>query len=73
MRILDVAGGTGDIAFRLCEMLKQNSCGTSINPDRPADITVCDINESMLKVGEERAHVRKLGQKGIEYLCMFFF
>lgn len=41
---LDVAGGTGDIAFRLHE-----STGGH------APITVCDINASMLKVGEARA------------------
>lgn len=41
---LDVAGGTGDIAFRIHEAT-----------DGRAPITVCDINASMLKVGEARA------------------
>jgi len=40
-RILDMAGGTGDIAFRMA--------------DRGADITVADINQEMLDVGAERA------------------
>ena len=39
--ILDMAGGTGDIAFRLA--------------DRGADVTVADINQEMLDVGVERA------------------
>ena len=39
--ILDMAGGTGDIAFRLA--------------DRGADVTVADINQEMLDVGLERA------------------
>lgn len=43
MRLLDVAGGTGDIAFRFMERAK----GTSV--------TVCDINAEMLRVGEARA------------------
>ncbi len=43
-RFLDVAGGTGDIAFRL-----HDATGGE------APITVCDINSSMLKVGEARA------------------
>jgi demethylmenaquinone methyltransferase/2-methoxy-6-polyprenyl-1,4-benzoquinol methylase len=43
-KYLDVAGGTGDIAFRLHEAT-----------DGKAPITVCDINASMLKVGEARA------------------
>ena len=48
-RLLDVAGGTGDIAFR---MLKRQG-------DRP-DVTVCDINPAMLAVGRYRAVNRGL-------------
>ncbi len=44
MKFLDVAGGTGDIAFRLHKATGGH-----------APITVCDINASMLKVGEARA------------------
>ncbi|MCA0255975.1 MAG: bifunctional demethylmenaquinone methyltransferase/2-methoxy-6-polyprenyl-1,4-benzoquinol methylase UbiE [Proteobacteria bacterium] len=43
-KVLDVAGGTGDIAFRIIEA-----------SDRKAHATVLDINGSMLGVGEERA------------------
>ncbi len=50
-RILDMAGGTGDIAFR---MLK-----------RGAAITVSDINPAMLDVGKERA--AKKGLEGLEW------
>jgi demethylmenaquinone methyltransferase / 2-methoxy-6-polyprenyl-1,4-benzoquinol methylase len=42
--ILDMAGGTGDIAFRLAE--------------RGARVTVADINQDMLDVGLERAAKR---------------
>ena len=48
-RVLDVAGGTGDIAFRIVEA-----------SDRKAHATVLDINGSMLGVGAERAAKRKL-------------
>ncbi len=48
-RLLDVAGGTGDVAFRL---LRRQG-------DRP-DITVCDINPAMLAVGRDRALDRGL-------------
>lgn len=41
---LDVAGGTGDIAFRLVEASNKN-----------ANVTVLDINGSMLEVGRQRA------------------
>ena len=48
-KFLDVAGGTGDIAFRL---LKRQA-------ERP-DVTVCDINPAMLAVGRDRAVDRGL-------------
>src|SRR4051812_29517564 len=44
--ILDMAGGTGDVAFRMAK--------------RGAQVTVCDINADMLKVGKERAEKRGL-------------
>lgn len=44
MRVLDLAGGTGDIAFRLLDRL-----------DGRADIVLCDINPDMLAVGRDRA------------------
>jgi demethylmenaquinone methyltransferase/2-methoxy-6-polyprenyl-1,4-benzoquinol methylase len=46
---LDVAGGTGDIAFRIVEASGGN-----------AFVTVLDINGSMLDVGRERADKRAL-------------
>jgi demethylmenaquinone methyltransferase / 2-methoxy-6-polyprenyl-1,4-benzoquinol methylase len=50
---LDVAGGTGDIAFRLFK--RQSERGG----ERP-DVTVCDINPAMLAVGRDRAADRGL-------------
>ena len=47
--VLDMAGGTGDIAFRIVE-----------KSDRKAKVTVSDINASMLGVGRERAETRGL-------------
>ena len=54
MKVLDVAGGTGDISFKIYEKAKSQSFGSV-----PVDITVSDINSSMLGVGKERAE--KLG------------
>jgi demethylmenaquinone methyltransferase/2-methoxy-6-polyprenyl-1,4-benzoquinol methylase len=48
---LDVAGGTGDVAFRVLE---------AGGPD--VDVTVLDINADMLAVGRERAPRRFVGQ-----------
>jgi len=51
--ILDMAGGTGDIAFRLAES--------------GAEVTVADINQDMLDVGIERA--MKRGIDGLVWSC----
>lgn len=48
-RLLDVAGGTGDIAFRVMEA---GGAGTHV--------TILDINGEMLAVGRERARERGL-------------
>ncbi|MDI7864760.1 bifunctional demethylmenaquinone methyltransferase/2-methoxy-6-polyprenyl-1,4-benzoquinol methylase UbiE [Rhizobiaceae bacterium n13] len=48
-KVLDVAGGTGDIAFRIVEA-----------SNRLAHATVLDINGSMLAVGAERAEKKGL-------------
>src|SRR5271156_4807587 len=48
--LLDMAGGTGDIAFRV---IAAGGPGTHA--------TVCDINPDMLTVGRERAAARGLG------------
>jgi demethylmenaquinone methyltransferase/2-methoxy-6-polyprenyl-1,4-benzoquinol methylase len=45
-QILDMAGGTGDVAFRMAQ--------------RGAHVTVSDINADMLEVGKERAERRGL-------------
>lgn len=61
MAILDVAGGTGDIAFRLKRYIdEQRNRGTenhsSIPPSIPSSvITICDLTTDMLRVGRNRA------------------
>src|SRR3954462_7235481 len=50
--LLDVAGGTGDIAFRAAE-----TAGVGFRA------TVCDINSDMLDVGRNRATARHLDQQ----------
>jgi demethylmenaquinone methyltransferase / 2-methoxy-6-polyprenyl-1,4-benzoquinol methylase len=47
--LLDLAGGTGDVAFRVVDA---GGAGTRV--------TVCDINADMLAVGRERAAARGL-------------
>ena len=61
MRLLDVAGGTGDIALRVLERLSRRA--------GPApEVIVCDANPAMLEVGRDRAlDVNRLG--GLRWLC----
>jgi demethylmenaquinone methyltransferase/2-methoxy-6-polyprenyl-1,4-benzoquinol methylase len=51
--VLDMAGGTGDVAFRMAA--------------RGAEVTVADINREMLDVGVERA--MKRGVDGLVWSC----
>lgn len=53
--ILDLAGGTGDIAVRL-------------KARTGANVTVCDINEAMLNVGRDRQFDRG-ESKGLRWVC----
>ncbi|XP_039118447.1 uncharacterized protein LOC120254401 isoform X3 [Dioscorea cayenensis subsp. rotundata] len=59
MKHLDVAGGKGDVAFRVLE--RMNSVSNKALQERLADteevtkIFVCDINPNMLNVGKKRA------------------
>ena len=55
MRILDVAGGTGDIAFRMLRRAPG------------AEITICDLTEDMLRVGRDRALDR--GRLGVRWVA----
>jgi len=54
-KLLDVAGGTGDVAFRIAR--RQTEKGA----ERP-DVTICDINSAMLEIGRDRAVDRGLLQ-----------
>jgi demethylmenaquinone methyltransferase/2-methoxy-6-polyprenyl-1,4-benzoquinol methylase len=49
--LLDIAGGTGDIAFRAVAAGGEHT-----------RVTVCDINPDMLEVGRKRAEARHLGE-----------
>jgi ubiquinone/menaquinone biosynthesis methyltransferase len=57
LRILDVAGGTGDVAFRFVDASNCPERAKSSGAD-PIQVTVCDINTEMLRVGERRARER---------------
>lgn len=57
-RLLDVAGGTGDVAFRFLEYTKNH---------KGCHVTICDINSHMLAVGRKRAEAKNLSPEKIEW------
>src|SRR5215475_6872242 len=58
-RVLDVAGGTGDIAFRIADAVRAKG--------GEAEITVCDINADMLGEGVVRAEARH--ERAVTWTC----
>lgn len=57
MHLLDVAGGTGDIAFRFLDAVQGNG-----------HVTIADINDQMLTVGRKRATDRRIKGR-LDWLC----
>ncbi|KAB5566828.1 ubiquinone biosynthesis methyltransferase coq5 [Coniochaeta sp. 2T2.1] len=61
--ILDIAGGTGDIAFRLLRHAHEVNANPSVR------VTVSDINPSMLSVGKQRSQSLPAGyQSSLSWL-----
>lgn len=59
-QLVDVAGGTGDIAFRFLDRVAPKG--------GQARVTVCDINPEMLGVGAERASARSDHER-VSFVC----
>ena len=55
--LLDVAGGTGDIAFRFSKKTKNQ-----------AKVTILDRNENMLNEGKRRSKIGRMAP-GLEWVC----
>lgn len=60
--VVDIAGGTGDIAFRALAPFQERTA-----VDRP-QVTVLDINEAMLRVGRARGLDRGI-VRGLDWVC----
>lgn len=61
LALLDVAGGTGDISFRFIDKIKDKTGQTP-------SVTICDINQAMLDVGQDRAIDKGL-LHGLNWVC----
>ena len=62
MRLIDVAGGTGDIALRSLDRIVERDSDASTN------VTICDPNYSMLRVASRRI-VDAGYLKGVSLIC----
>jgi len=58
-KLIDVAGGTGDIA---CRAMKR------LDPEKGGGVVVCDVNEQMLEIGRARAIDDGI-LAGLEWVC----
>eukprot|EP00158_Paraphelidium_tribonemae_P001490 Partr_v1_DN24463_c0_g1_i1_m66448 putative Methyltransferase len=65
-QILDVAGGTGDVAFRTIDHIRRV---TQPGQTYSAHVTVLDINQSMLDVGKARADRLGYAEKEVSWTC----
>ncbi len=63
LRLLDVAGGTGDVAFGVIQRLQSLGADVAAQP-----VTVCDLTAEMLAVGRDRAIDRGL-LKEVRWVC----
>lgn len=74
-RHLDVAGGTGDVAFRSLNQIVKSygdnarDLGKEAVDDKERQIVVCDINPDMLKVGKQRAQ-KLYSDKDLNLVCV---
>lgn len=68
-KLLDMAGGTGDITFRYINYLKNRGLSAT---EKRSSVTVCDINQAMLDVGKIRAEKQGYTKDlpvDIDWLC----
>ncbi len=64
--ILDLAGGTGDVAFRILESMQKKP--SPLGGGLDVGVVICDINEAMLSEGRNRA-IDRNHLESIEFVC----
>ena len=74
MRHVDVAGGTGDVGFRILDKQRSRGLKPHYNNGNDEDdkggsmVTVCDINPSMLREGKNKARARDIAFHEIDWI-----
>jgi 2-methoxy-6-polyprenyl-1,4-benzoquinol methylase len=66
MKVIDVAGGTGDISFRIWN--KARDYAREYYSIMPVEIKVIDINGNMLAVGKDRAKDLQIPEEDIQFI-----
>ncbi|KAG5464384.1 hypothetical protein LSCM1_00568 [Leishmania martiniquensis] len=68
-KFLDVAGGTGDIAFRITDSIRAREQSFGLVPKAfdGTKVVVCDINAMMLREGQKRAE--REGYMDVDWVC----
>lgn len=66
MQVLDCAGGTGDIAFRVLNSRNASRARTANESAQP--VIVCDVNEHMLAIGRERAQRMHFTNEDVRFM-----
>eukprot|EP00758_Cryptobia_borreli_P006079 Tbor_TRINITY_DN5077_c0_g1::TRINITY_DN5077_c0_g1_i1::g.14211::m.14211/K06127/COQ5; 2-methoxy-6-polyprenyl-1,4-benzoquinol methylase len=72
MKFLDVAGGTGDIALRIYDTLKEKTSMAFSGGSGPiggSEIVVLDINQKMLNEGQARATRTGYRSPDLKWVC----
>ncbi|CAD7697028.1 unnamed protein product [Ostreobium quekettii] len=67
MRHLDVAGGTGDVAFRVLDAIRAAEARRARSVAVKGSVVVCDLTPEMLEAGKRRAANRRIDQ-GLEWV-----
>ena len=72
MQHLDVAGGTGDIAFRVFDQITHQEEEQAQHDDSPVtaagSVIICDINPEMLSEGRKKAQARGYDSQALEFV-----
>jgi len=66
LKVIDVAGGTGDISFRIWNKAKDYA--REYYSIMPVEIKVIDINANMLEVGKQRAREQNIPDQDIQFI-----
>lgn len=66
IKVLDVATGTGDIAYKIIEYQKKHSDNPN-NLEKSLQMTLIDVNGDILEIAKEKSETNKIDQNLLEF------